>query len=187
MTNSGVSTFYTRYISYLTIPVSLFIMFPFIYLYNTLKENSKVFILILLTTITFATYNYAGLKQRIDFTLYGSFANVWTRESRDEFADFVLKNNAHVYFYDYFCFSMPNTIDSHVTPFRKLDELPATLGNNEYIGYALYTISSKDEYNAMKKSLDKKYGVVKFFGNPKANFEAGDGSSQYNPSIVLLR
>jgi hypothetical protein len=75
---------------------------------------------------------------------------------------------------------MPNTLNSNLIPFRKLDELPIALKNNEYIGYALFTISSRDEYNAMKKALDKKYKVVKFFGNLKANFEAGDGSPQYN-------
>ncbi|MCX5782380.1 MAG: hypothetical protein NT145_06720 [Elusimicrobia bacterium] len=189
---------FQRHLAFLLLPAALFIIFPLIFLYQRSPKNIKILLSAVLLLGTLRTYPYAAVLSGINSLFKGKFSNEWPKESRDYFADYVLKNKVKVFFYDYHNFSLPNTLDYSLLPFSNLSQIPEQLKKDEYIGLILYSPTNKDIsnvpglekleiYKIMLEKIQKKYKIVKIFGNSEPTYDIVDEGPLTNPTIVLLK
>lgn len=184
---------YPRHFSFLLLPLNLLILFPLIYLFQKAPKTARVPVVLVCLLITLWVFPPAKSFAGISGFKEGSFTTKWKRESRDELADFVKKQKAGIYFYDFHGFSLPDTIHNAIIPFSEISQLPDTLEDNQYIGLILYKTAKKKKKNAEGKynidmeALLARYQRVKVFGPPGGSHDISSDAPLKNPTILLLK
>lgn len=191
-TNLGDFPFTHLYMIFLFTPV-VFLFFPLIYGYKKCPTYCKLVVLIVCTGLTLSAYTPRALSAGFHQLAAGTFTKDWARESRDEYVDFVQKNNFEIFFFDFHSFSLPDTLHRRTIFFNDLTELPATLKPNQIVCFIKYNPPEPEEkmdreykkYCEVTTGLYKKYEVVGMFGNETVGYHwncPGD-----NPTIVCLK
>lgn len=192
ITNVGDLPYTRLYMVLLFTPV-VFLLFPLIYGYKKCPMYCKLVVLIVCTGLTLSAYSPRTLSAGFHQLAAGTFTKDWPRESRDEYVDFVQKNNFEIFFFDFHSFSLPDTLHCRTIFFNDVTELPATLKPNQIVCFIKYNPPEPEErmdreykkYCEVTTGLYKKYEVVGMFGNETVGYHwncPGD-----NPTIVCLQ
>lgn len=185
--------FYGRHLMFLVLPFGVFLLFPFIEIFQRAGVRLKAAITLACLIITLWIYPPHKVVGNI-FALKGkSFTNSWKQESRDRLAKFAKTNNSVLYFYDYHGFSLPETIYHQIIPFSNIDELPEQLKDNEYVAFIRYKKAGKgvfnpiDKYGADVRELRERYKTFRVFGKRGGAHDINDQSPLGNPTILLMK
>jgi hypothetical protein len=190
---------YSRLFIFLLLTHIFFILFPFIYFYRHEKFSKYLKVIVLIISILFTLKFYPISTVNEGFAKFrnGNFAT-WTKDSRDDFEEYVEKNNLEIYFYDCHNFSLPENIHNRLLFFDKFEDLPKRLGVNQKIAFIKYRdgesiFSDRDpdgtktkKYWNMIKYLQENYILCKSFGDEIPNYGFGTDAPAGNPTILLL-
>ena len=190
---------YNRHFVFMLLTYFLFFLFPFIYYYKKAPYFIKSFVILTSLVITVSIYPVKTICTDMTNLFNSKFTNNWTRESRDEFSEYVKSNNLTVYFYDYHHFSLPNDIRDKIIPFSDIEAVPKKLGKNQIIGLIQYIPATENrldwgkiynnviKYNTVVKYLKETYRFHKIIGPKEGNYTMWNLSPISNPSILLLK
>jgi hypothetical protein len=184
--------FYGRHLMFLMLPFQLFLLFPFMDLFDRIPQKGKTVFSLTCLLITLWMFPPHQAIKKITHLKTKQFAS-WKRESRDELIDFVKNNNATLYFYDFHGFSLPNTIHKNIIPFTSIDEIPLPLKANEYVAVIRYKHTTKGVFNRINKyssdlqEIDEHYQTIKTFGIAGGKHDINDQAPLTDPSIEVKK
>ncbi|MCU0284941.1 MAG: hypothetical protein MUF15_00955 [Acidobacteria bacterium] len=184
---------YARHFVFLLLPFNILILFPFIHFFRVAPRSIKAGVTLICLLITLWIFPPGKTIAAIGNISPGKFNTQWQRESRDELIDFVIANDAVLYFYDYHGFSLPHNLRDRIIPFSEVTDAPDHLKSNEYVALILYKTAGQGQVDQQGKYIPdrdlllNKYKTIKTLGKPGGNNDINKQAPQVNPTILILK
>lgn len=191
--NHKVYQMYSRHYVFLILPFTVLALFPLAYVFSRSPRSVRAGITLICLLATISAYSPSQVFSDIASLPSRKFTTTWPKESRDELVEFVQKNNAVIYFYDFHGFSYPDTILPQLTPFVATAQIPSPLGAHEYVAFIKYKNAAKinenidGKYNTDIDYLLRTYETVHVFGPPEGAHDLHIQAPQSNPCIIILK